>query len=98
MFWKRFDKKKPTEKGWYMCTVEVPNQQRYVMDLYWYPDRQKFIDNRRQTIFDDYTVTDYEGKRLHSIGLCDRTSGVVAWRKMPKTYMRGFEKKSFTED
>lgn len=49
--WKLFKKKKPKENGWYLCTVEVPGQQRYVMDLYWYNETQRFIDNRRQSIF-----------------------------------------------
>jgi hypothetical protein len=28
--WKRFNKTKPKEKGWYLCTVEVKGFQRYV--------------------------------------------------------------------
>lgn len=92
MFWKRFDKKKPTKDGWYLCTIEVPGQQRYVMDLYWYSNRQMFRDNRVQHTFDTHQVLDYKGYQLYENHLCDRTDGVVAWRKMPRTYMRGFVK------
>lgn len=45
--WRIFDKKKPKKDGWYVCTVEIPNEQRYVMDLYWYNKKQAFVDNRR---------------------------------------------------
>ena len=95
MFWNRFDKKKPKKDGWYICTVEVKNQQRYVMDLYWYSDRQQFRDNRRQNVFDVYNVFNFENKELHSENLCNRTDGVIAWRKQPRTYMKGFVEKEF---
>lgn len=91
MFWTPFDKKKPKVNGWYQCTVEVPNQQRYVMDLYWYNEKQMFRDNRIQHTFDTYEVLNYKGEHMHFNNLCNRTSDVVAWRKMPKTYMRGFK-------
>lgn len=96
--WKLFKKKKPKTNGWYLCTVEVPGQQRYVMDLYWYNETQRFIDNRRQSIFDVYAVYGYsdetkmQDNRLYTIGLCDRTENVIAWKNVPKTYMKGFVK------
>lgn len=89
--WKRFAKSKPKKDGWYICTVEVENRQRYVMELYWYSNRQKFIDNIRDDVCETYTVLAYNGERLHDIGQ-DRTNEVVAWRKNPKAYMRGFVK------
>ena len=64
MFWKLFKNKKPTKNGWYQCTVEVPNQQRYVMDLYWDNKSQKFKDNRRQNGGDD------SRDREHGIPFC----------------------------
>ena len=73
-------------------TIEVPGQQRYVMDLYWYCDRQVFRDNRVQRVFGTYQVLNYKGERIYRDDLCDRTDGVVAWRKIPRTYMRGFVK------
>lgn len=66
------------------------------MDLFWYGHQQKFKDNRRQTIFSDYMVYGYndetgkDDKLMTTCNLCDRTENVIAWRKMPKTYMKGF--------
>lgn len=91
--WKVFNKEKPKEDGWYATTVEVKGQQRYVMSLYWNCKTQKFIDNIRQNVCEVYTVLDYKGDRLFDIGQ-DRTEGVVAWRKIPKAYMKGFVKES----
>lgn len=96
--WRLFKKKKPKKNGWYICTVEVPGQQRYVMDLYWYSQTQRFRDNRRQSVFDVYDVYGYnddtktQDKKLYTENLCDRTENVIAWRNPPKTYMKGFVK------
>lgn len=101
MFWKQFSKKKPKKDGWYQCTVEVPGFQRYVMDLYWYGEYEKWKDNRRQDVFNTYDVyaidptTNQFTKNIHSERLCDRTDSVVAWRKIPKPYMRGFVEESW---
>lgn len=91
--WKKFPKVRPKNKGWYQCTVEVEGQQRYVMNLYWYPDRSKFIDNIRDNVCELYEVMS-DGKRVTDIGQ-DRTKGVVAWREMPKPYMKGFIKEDY---
>jgi hypothetical protein len=91
--WKNFFKKKPKESGWYMCTVEVKNQQRYTMSLYWYLKEQRFIDNIRENVCRTYDVRSCTGKRIYDIGQ-DRTYDVVAWRKIPKPYMKGFVKKT----
>lgn len=90
MFWKIFKNKKPTKNGWYQCTVEVPNQQRYVMDLYWHNELQRFKDNRRQNVYDTYNVLNYKNEKMYTERLCDRTENVVAWKKLPRTYMKGF--------
>lgn len=89
--WNNFSKRQPKEADWYMCTVEVKNQQRYTMSLYWYPYTQKFIDAIRQNVCDVYSVMSCTGERLRDIGQ-DRTEDVVAWRKIPKPYMWGFVK------
>lgn len=89
--WRKFKKRTPKNKGWYQCTVEVENQQRYVMDLFWYPDRQKFIDNIRENVCESYEVIGCDGKRLYDIGQ-DRTNNVVAWKNISKPYMKGFIK------
>ena len=90
--WKLFNKTKPKEKGWYLCTVEVKGFQRYVMELYWYPDQQKFIDNIRQNVCETYFIkSEITGERVYDIGQ-DRTKDVIAWKKNPKPYMKGFKK------
>lgn len=92
MFWKKFSNRHPEKEGWYMTTVEVKGQQRYTMALYWYPEIGKWIDNVRQYVFDSYRVYNFRSERLYTIPLCDRTNDVVAWRKIPNTYTRGFIK------
>ena len=94
--WKKFPRNVPEKEGWYQCTVEVKNQQRYVMNLYWRFDdyavyRGRWRDNIRQDVFSTYYVYDYSGKRLFTAKECDRTYSVVAWKGLPKPYMRGFE-------
>lgn len=94
MFWKRFDKVKPKEDGWYQCSIEfyvTENEtQRYIMDLYWYSEAKRFIDNRRKNVFDEYDVYGYGSdntkKKLYRDNLVDRTDSVTAWRKVPKPY------------
>ena len=95
--WRLFSKHKPKRKGWYVTTVEVKNQQRYTMCLYWYPDKQKFIDNIRANVCELYTVTGYSGERLFDIGQ-DRTKNVIAWRPISKPYMKGFIYKEHESD
>lgn len=90
--WNLFSEKKPKKNGWYQCTVEVPGLQRYVMDLYWYSETQRFKDNRRQDVFSTYSVYNKDHELMHNESLCDRTHSVIAWRNMPKPYMKGFVK------
>jgi hypothetical protein len=87
--WNIFPKVKPTEQDWYQCTIEVPNQQRYIMNLYWYPSTERFIDNIRKNVCETYDVIGYSGKKLDDIGQ-DRTNNVITWTKLPKPYMDGF--------
>lgn len=98
MRWKPFPQHKPKVDGWYQCTIEYgdENKQRYVMDLYWYgkcKGEGRWIDNRRQSIFDSYNVYaldsmmfKVDNKRLLTTALCDRTDSVTAWKKLPKPY------------
>ena len=105
IFWRKFNKFRvptwPGKDGWYQCTVEVDGQQRYVMDLYWYKKARKWKDNRRQDVFNSYEVLvdkydpeigDYS-ERLYTEDIVDRTDDVIAWRKLPKVYMKGFIRK-----
>lgn len=87
--WIVFKTQRPTEKGWYICTVEVPNRQRYVMSLFWHEHLQKFIDNIRDDMCHTYTVLAYNGERLFDVGQ-DRTGDVIAWKREPAPFMDGF--------
>lgn len=101
MFWKKFPKYKPKKREWYQCTIEFGSDtyvQHYVMDLFWddeyHNGEGRFIDNRRQNIFDSYHVYSLDpvifkkdNDRLTTNHLCDRTAQVVAWRRLPKPYI-----------
>lgn len=56
--WNRFDKKKPLNAGWYLCTVEQGS--RFNMLLYWdYSGgggNGRFVDPVRKSVFDTYEV------------------------------------------
>lgn len=103
-FWKKFDTSHhQTKEGWYLCTVEVKNQQRYVMNLFWYNNKYSayggyFKDNLRQHIFDVYEVYGYDDnspdkkKLLNTCDLCNRTDDVVYYKKIQKACMKGFVK------
>lgn len=83
--WRPFPENIPTKKGWYMVTVEVKGQQRYVRELYWRSEKNAFWDNIRQNDDDLYNI-----RRDN-----DKTSLVVVWKKSPKTYMKGFVKDEY---
>ena len=83
--------------------VEVKNQQRYVMNLFWYNNKYSayggyFKDNLRQHIFDVYEVYGYDDnspdkkKLLNTCDLCNRTDDVVYYKKIQKACMKGFVK------
>lgn len=56
--WYRFDIRKPTKVGWYLCTVEQGS--RFPMLLYWdYSSgggEGRFVDPVRKSVFDTYEV------------------------------------------
>lgn len=56
--WNRFDIRKPTKAGWYLCTVEQGS--RFNMLLYWdYSGgggNGRFVDPVRKSVFDSYEV------------------------------------------
>jgi len=87
--WKKFIEEKPKKNGWYSCTVEVKGQQRYVMNLYLYPEKNKFIDNIRESVCYTHRVVSHSGERIYDIGQ-DRTGDVIAWAELPSPYMIGF--------
>ena len=92
--WSKFPKKKPKKNGWYICLIEFKvdqeTYQSYVMDLYWYSDKEKFMDNRRKNVFSEYLVYNYESEKIDRDHLCDRTASVVAWKnqvRKPKRFL-----------
>lgn len=94
MLWKQFNKKKPKKNGWYQCTIEIPGLERRVIDLHWYNNIQGFIDTRRQDVFSTYEVYDFndDTKEFDKYTItdksCDLTNYVIAWRKLPRPYMK----------
>ena len=98
IFWRKFNRFRvptwPEKDGMYSCTVKVSDECPCVMDLYWFRAQRRFIDIRRQDVFDEYEVmiekSDNEigeySEILHTDDLCDWTDSVVAWRKLPKAY------------
>lgn len=106
--WRRFDKYKPDKDGWYECTVNVGDHQRYVMQLYYRTNTKKFIDNIRYDMLRSYYVYNedpysyyiqnclkvssiwkLQSTRICNLDCIDRTKDVVAWKKIPRTYLRG---------
>lgn len=100
--WNEFPKKKPKKNGWYQCTIdsvvdEEKNQyQSYVMDLYYDVKNNKWIDNRRQDIFNIYEVYGHcKGpngttalERIYGDDYCIRDD-VIAWKLLSKPYEGG---------
>lgn len=97
--WKPYPKYKPTKRGWYQCTVvygEHENQS-YVMDLFYIPTLDAWKDNRRQDVFNIYSVFSSqtifgpdsdiitEKEKITSDDLCYRDN-VVAFKELPKVY------------
>lgn len=100
--WIRFDKKKPKESGWYLCTVEQGS--RFPMLLYWEWSSGKFTDPVRQSVFNNYEVMvtkkfeegvkteaimpdDEYMERIYTDDACDRTKYVIAWKPEPRVFM-----------
>lgn len=91
--WKPYPKNKPKEKGWYQCSIRYgeDKNQAYVMDLYYYPESDKWKDNRRQDVFNTYAVYGYndkthmQDKLLLTERVCCRED-VIAFKRLPKIY------------
>lgn len=82
--WRRYPKRKPKYTGWYQCTV----RKGVIMDLYFNVRECRWIDRRRQQVFDGYKVykpgrEPLEYNRVNTDQLCERID-VVAWKKLPK--------------
>ena len=99
--WFEYPKKKPKKDGWYQCTVdfEIDKEnhihQSYVMDLYYYAEKDKWRDNRKQSVFNLYEVhgccKGLNGsdalERIYTGNDCVRDD-VIAWKNLPKPYIK----------
>lgn len=99
--WFEYPKKKPKKDGWYQCTVdfEIDKEyhiyQSYVMDLYYYAEKDKWRDNRKQSVFNVYEVYGCcKGpngsdalERIYTGNDCVRDD-VIAWKNLPKPYIK----------
>lgn len=85
--WRPYPKYKPDSDGWYICSIKYGDRdsQEYVMDLWYDVVNDKWKDNRRQDVYNCYTVTNYEGNKMYSDNLCIRKD-VIAFKNIPKTY------------
>lgn len=93
-FWRPLKWFKPKKDGWYQCTARHGNgiDQACVMDIYYNTRENKWIDRRRQDVFDGYKVykpcrAPIDDNRVFTDGQCERID-IVAWRKLPKVYQR----------
>ena len=90
-FWRRYPRRKPKESGFYLCTIQM-DEDRYLLILFYSANKDKWIDIRRQKVFDGYVVykvcrAPIEENRVYTDGLCDRTEEVIAWKRLPKIYV-----------
>lgn len=83
---------KPKKDGWYQCTTAHGNglNRPRVMDLYFNAELEKWLDIRRQNVFDGYKVylpcrAPIDDNRVYTDTNCERVD-VTAWRKIPKCY------------
>ena len=94
-FWRPYPLLKPRYDGWYQCTIRHGEnmEKAYVADLLYKARENKWIDTRRQQVFEGYKVyksgrATVEENRVYSDRLCVRDS-VVAWKKLPRVYKGG---------
>lgn len=88
--WRRYPSHSPKENGWYQCVCQHGagyNNPR-VMDMYYFVNLNKWVDGRRQSVFDGYKVykpdrAPIEDNRVWSDGDCERID-ILAWRKLPE--------------
>lgn len=91
-FWRPYPFLKPKKSGWYQCTaahgggLDTPA----VMDLYFRDWDRKWLNPRRQRVFDGYKVYEsghapIEDYRVFTDSDCERID-ILAWKKLPKCY------------
>lgn len=93
-FWRPYRFFKPKKDGWYQCTVNDGFQdgRPRVMDLHYDTITGRWVDLRRQRVFEGYKVykqcrAAIEDNRVYSDSECVWID-ILAWRKLPKCYKR----------
>lgn len=98
--WRPYSFIQPKKDGWYQCTCKHGKGENNpsVMDLYFIKHENKWVDKRRQTVFEGYKVYEscrapIEDNRVYTDTSCERID-VTAWRKLPKPcklWMKGVD-------
>lgn len=90
--WRKYPKHKPKENGTYLCTVSFDDDSVKVMELRYIAWSKRWVDTRRDSVFNGYKVykpcrATLEENRLYKDSLCDLTGGVTAWKKLSKPFI-----------
>lgn len=85
--WRPYPLLKPKTDGWYSVSLFDGT----VMDLEYISWSNRWMDSRRQSVFNGYKVyksgrAAIDENRVFDDKLCNRTSEVVAWRKIGLPY------------
>lgn len=96
-FWRPYPFFVPKKSGWYTCTAahEKGIDKPGVIDLYFREWDGKWVNPRRQSVFDGYKVYEacrapIDDNRVYTDTDCERID-VIAWKRLPRYY--GYWKK-----
>lgn len=96
-FWRPYPFLVPKKSGWYICTAAHQNgiDKPGVIELYFDTWHNKWVDLRRQNVFDGYKVYEscrepIDDNRVYTDTDCERID-VIAWKHLPRYY--GYWKK-----
>lgn len=94
--WRKYPNTKPRKSGWYICTVEIPNKERYTMELYYEKISDNFIDKKgvkmAEIFFDKSIANSYKYQRdIFRQYVTNKTSLVKYWKKVSKPKLTGFK-------
>ena len=86
--WKPFPKYKPKENGWYQCSIRYGDSpgQSYVMDLYWYSEKEFWRDNRVVHLMCELYDVYGDNQKLIRGETVGVRNDVIAFKKLPKIY------------
>lgn len=91
-FWRPYPLMKPKKDGWYQCTAAHGNglNKSKVMDMFYRKRDDRWIDIRRQTVFDGYKVykscrAPIDDNRVYTDSDCERID-IIAWKPLPRCF------------